>query len=1054
MADFFIHRPVFAWVIAILISLGGLLAVFTLPVESYPTVVPPQVVVSASYPGANADTVERTVTQVIEQQLKGIDGLLYFTGSSGSNGSTNITLTFETGTDPDTAVVQTQSRVAQAEPRLPLDVIQQGVSVQKANPGLLMVISLRSEDDSVGMYTLNNIVATQVLDPLQRLPGVGTVNQFGSEIGMRIWLNPDKLQAYGMSAAQVLSTVRQQNVQFASGSIGARPALPGQQITASVAAEGRFTSPEQFADIIVRADPNGAMVRLKDVARVELGPLSYAFENRAKGPTASFNIQTLPNANALEVAKAVKAKMAELDDTFPPGVQWVTVFDTTSFIEIAVQEVVLTLVEAVVLVFLVMLLFLQSFRATLIPMLVVPVALLGAGIGMYVLGFSINQLTLFAMVLAIGIVVDDAIVVIEAVERIMREEHLSPLEATRKAMRQITGAIIAITVVLSAVFIPAALQSGVVGGIYRQFALVIAVSMLFSAFLALSLTPALCASMLRPTHLKENPIFRAFNRAFTSSQAAYVRTLSTSLRHTPRWMASFAVLVVLAGVLYARLPTSFVPDEDLGIVVAIAELPPGASLDRTMATLERVEELLNKNDAIASISKVGGFSFIGQGENIGQCFIRLKHWNERDTTAQEVIQWAFRNVSGQINDARVLFISLPTIIGLGQVGGFDFYLEDRSGQGRPALDAALGTLLKETTQEKELARVRQNAVQPAPRLHLTVDRVQAQAMGVGVSDVYSAIQLMLAPVYVNDFFYEGRVRRVMMQADAPFRMTPDAFDNFYLPSTLDGDGTDRMIPLSSVVRSEWEVAAPTLSRFNGYPAVQVTGESAPGFSSGEAMTAMERIVREDLPGGFNFDWAGQALQERLSGNQAPLLFTLSVLIVFLCLAALYESWSTPVAVMLILPLGLLGAVLAVTLRGLPNDVFFKVGLITIIGLSAKNAILIVEFALEQQAHGKSLYDAVLEAARLRLRPILMTSFAFILGVFPLVVSTGAGANSRHAIGTGVVGGMMTAALLGVLLVPVFYVVVRRFMRDPLDETPSHAEPVAPTGEPPGRPAET
>ncbi len=1047
MAGFFINRPVFAWVLAILISIGGVFAFQTLPVESYPTVAPPQVQISTSYPGANADTVENTVTQVIEQQLKAIDGLLYFTASSNSNGGSSITLTFESGTDADTAVVQTQARVAQAQPRLPAEVIRQGVSVQKVNPSFLMVVTMSAKSGTLDLYHLNDFVASQVVDPLQRLPGVGLVLQFGGELGMRIWLNPDRLQAYGMSPAQVMEAVRSQNVQFATGSVGARPAVPGQQLQATVNAEGRFSSPSEFENIILRAETGGATVRLKDVARVEYGPQTYAFETRGKGPTAGFAIQTLPNANALAVGETVRAKMRELERTFPPGVAWGLAFDTTEFIDIAIKEVMYTLVEAVILVFLVMLLFLQSFRATLIPTLVVPVALLGAALGMYALGFSINQLTLFAMVLAIGIVVDDAIVVIEATERIMREEHLSPLEATRKAMGQITNAIVAITVVLAAVFIPAAMQTGTVGGIYRQFAMVIAVSMVFSAFLALTLTPALCATVLRSTHLNIG-FFHWFNRAFDRSQTAYVRTLSSSLRKTPRWMMSFAVLVVLAGFLYMRLPGGFVPDEDQGMVFSMLELPPGATLERTMATLDGVNDKLMQNDAVRITNRVGGFSFMGTGENMGQMFIGLQHWDEREQTAPQFLSWAWANVSARTDEARVLFMPMPTIMGLGQMGGFDFYLEDRTGEGRPALNQAMATLLQEAAKEPTVTQVRPNAAQPAPRLKLSIDRVQAEALGVDASEVYTAIQLMLAPVYVNDFIYAGRVRRLILQADAPYRMTPAAFNGFYLPSTQTRpDGQPRMIPLSNLVRTEWEVAAPALYRFNGYPAMQITGQAALGLSSGEAIETMERLVREKLPQGMNFDWAGLSLQEKVAGNQAPLLFAMALVVVFLCLAALYESWSTPVSVMLIVPLGLLGAVIAVTLRGLPNDVFFKVGLITIIGLSAKNAILIVEFALAEQQQGKTLYQAVLEAARLRLRPILMTSFAFILGVLPLVVSTGAGANARHSIGTGVVGGMVTAALLGVLLVPVFYVVVRRLMGDKLDEVLVPAGRIARTDEP-------
>jgi multidrug efflux pump len=1055
MPQFFIDRPVFAWVIAILITVAGLLAIFRLPAAAYPNIAPPQINISAVYPGANADTVEQAVTQVIEQQLTGINNLLYFTSSSSSDGESSITLTFEPGTDPDIAAVQTQNRSTLAEPRLPVEVTQQGITVSKANAGFLVAIGIRSEDDTFSSQALNNLLAARVLDPIRRIQGVGSANQFGSEYAMRIWLDPDKLHAYSMSPDDVLEKVRNQNVQFASGAIGEQPAPANQQFTAPVSAEGRFTAPEQFENIILRAEANGTTVRLKDVARVELGLSGYGFDVRLNDkPVAAFGVQLLPGANALEVARNVKAKMDELQQSFPAGVKWFIAFDSTTFITHAIKEVIITLVAAVVLVFIVMLVFLQSFRATVIPTLVVPAALMGAFIGMYALGFSINQLSLFGMVLAIGIVVDDAIVVIEAVERIMREEGLSPKEATRKAMGQITGPIITISVVLAAVFIPSAMQTGSVGVIYRQFALTIAISMLFSAFLALSFTPALCATLLRPTHLKANFIFRWFNRAYDRSQAAYTRRVDQSTYHAPRWMIAFAVLVVITGLLFARLPGSFLPDEDQGYTLGFVQLPPGATMNRTKEVLVDISARLRQHEAVNSIFQVAGFSFIGRGENVGILFIRMKDWADRKTKAADFVGWANGMAFMTVKNAQVFFANLPTISGLGQFGGFDFYLEDRSGQGHDALLAAQGTLMQKASQSKILANVRPNSLEPAPQLRLTLDRVQAQAMGLEVQDVFSAIRLMLAPVYVNDFYFEGRVLRVLMQADAPFRSSPDSVRHFYVPSTAPGTGTEAssadttmtpatlrttagastptMIPLSTVIKSDWIVASPSQSRYNGYAAVEITGQNAPGKSSGEAMKEMERIVADDLPRGFGFDWAGQSLQEILSGAEAPLLFALSILVVYLCLAALYESWSTPLSVMLIVPLGVLGALLAVSLRFLPNDVYFKVGLITIIGLAAKNAILIVEFAVDEQAKGKSLHAAVVEAARLRLRPILMTSFAFILGVMPLVVSTGAGANARRAIGTGVVGGMLTAALLGVLFVPVFYVAIRRLMGDKLN----------------------
>ena len=1046
MPQFFIDRPVFAWVLAILIMLAGALAIVNLPAEAYPEIAPPQVNVSTFYPGADAATIERTVTQVIEQQLTGLDGLLYFTSTSSSDGSASITLTFETGTDPDIAAVQTQNRVALATPRLPAEVIEQGVVTSKSTAGFLIALAIRSEDGALDSGELNNILASRVLDQVQRIPGVGSANQFGSEYAMRIWLNPDRLHAYGLAASRVLEVIRDQNVQFASGSIGTDPAVPGQQFSAPLIAEGRFTSTEDFENIILRAETGGSTVRLKDVARVALGPFTYGFDVRFENqPVAGFGVQLLPGANGLDVARRVKEKMAELAQTFPAGVAWSVVFDSTTFIIISIREVLYTLIAAVVLVFIVMLVFLQSIRATLIPTLVVPAALMGAFVGMYVAGFSINQLSLFGMVLAIGIVVDDAIVVIEAVERIMREEGLSPREATRKAMGQITGAIVTITVVLAAVFVPSALQSGATGAIYRQFALTIAGSMLFSAFLALSFTPALCAHMLKPAHLAPNFVFRWFNRAYDRSQRAYIRVVAESLRHAPRWMAAFAVLVVVGGFLFARLPGSFVPEEDQGYSIGIVQLPPGSALNRTMDVMSQMSAVIGSHEAVLDVFQVGGFSFIGQGENAGIMFIHLKPWDERKASASEFNHWANGALWGSIKDATVFVVNLPTIRGLGSFGGFDFFLEDHAGKGHDALMAAQGVLLAKAAQNPLVTNVSASTLADAPRLNMKVDRVQAQAMGLSVSDVYAAIRMMLAPVYVNDFFYQGRVLRVMVQADAPYRMDADALDRIYVPSTrasasdstadTSGSAADfSMIPLASVVRAEWGVGPPSTARYNGFPAVEITGQPGPGASSGEAMREMERIVQQELPEGFGYDWAGQSLQEILSGAQAPMLFLLSILVVYLCLAALYESWATPLAVMLIVPLGILGAILAVTLRGLPNDVFFKIGLITIIGLAAKNAILIVEFAVNEHATGKSLRESVLEAARLRLRPILMTSFAFILGVMPLVVSTGPGANARRAIGTGVAGGMLSAALLGVLLAPVFYVVVRRLLGESLDAT--------------------
>ncbi|HVK53109.1 MAG TPA: multidrug efflux RND transporter permease subunit [Pseudoxanthomonas sp.] len=1032
MPKFFIDKPIFAWVVAILISLGGVIAIFGLGVESYPNIAPPQVVVNATYPGASAETTEQAVTQVIEQQLTGIDNLLYFSSSSNSNGGASITLTFQTGTDPDIAQVQVQNKVALAQPRLPTEVVQQGVVVAKANAGFLMVAALRSTNPSVDRNQLNDIIGSRVLDQIARIPGVGNTQQFGSEYAMRIWMDPNKLQGFGLSTTEVLTAIRGQNVQFAAGSIGADPAPEGQGFTATVTTEGRFTSPDQFENIILRADADGTTVRLKDVARVGIGATSYGFDTQWNGaPTGGFAVMLLPGANALNVAGAIRAKMDELQPSFPQGVTWFSPYDSTSFVRISIEEVVKTLFEAVVLVFLVMLIFLQNIRATIIPTLVIPVALLGTFLGMTVIGFTINQLTLFGMVLAIGIVVDDAIVVIENVERIMTEEKLPPKEATRKAMDQITGAVIAITVVLSAVFIPSALQGGSAGEIYKQFALTIAIAMVFSAFLALGFTPALCATLLKPTeHHKSNFIFRTFNKYYDKVQHTYVGHIGSAVKHAPRWMVAFAALSLLCGFLFTRMPGSFLPEEDQGYALAIVQLPPGASMERTDRVFTQVRGVLEKMEGFEGMMQVTGFSFVGQGENVGMAFIKLKDWGDRDVDAATFIQQANGALFG-IKEASIFVVNLPTVNGLGQFGGFDMYLQDRTGQGQAALTQARNILLgKAAAKQDLLTGVRPNGLEDSPQLKLTVDRVQAQAMGLQVNDIYNAIGLMLAPVYVNDFFYEGRIKRVSMQADAPYRTGPDSLANFYTPSSLQNGA---MIPLSNVVKAEWETNSPSLTRYNGYAAVNIVGSQAPGRSSGEAMKAMEDIVEQDLPQGFGFDWTGMSYQEILAGNTATLLLVLSIVVVFLCLAALYESWSIPVSVLLVVPLGVLGAIVFALLRGLPNDIFFKIGLITIIGLAAKNAILIVEFAVEQRREGKTLRDSVIEAARLRFRPILMTSFAFIMGVLPMAISTGAGANARHAIGTGVIGGMVFATFLGLLLIPVFFVAVRRMLGDKMDE---------------------
>jgi multidrug efflux pump len=1029
MPQFFIDRPIFAWVIAILITLGGTIAILNLPIEAYPTIAPPSVRVRANYPGANAQVVQSTVTQVIEQNLSGIDHLLYFSSSSDSTGSSDITLYFDPGTDLDTAAVQTQNAVNSAEPRLPQAVQNRGVTVRKSTGGHVMGISLQDKSGRLNPAALNNLIAAQFVDPISRIEGVGSVDQFGSPYAMRIWLDPLKLKGYGLTASDALDAIRSQNVMFAAGSVGAQPAMNGQGITATVTAESSFTTPEQFRQIILRTEPDGTTVTLGDVARVELGSESYGNFSRLNGhPVASFGISLLPGANALAVSNAVLAKMKELAQNLPAGVSWSVPFESYTFVRVSIEEVVKTLAEAIVLVFLVMLLFLQILRATLIPTLVVPVALTGTFLGLYVLGFSINVLSLFGMVLAIGIVVDDAIVVVENIERIMREEGLPAKEASRKGMQQITGAVIAVTTVLASVFVPAALMSGSVGAIYRQFSVTIAISMLLSALMALSFTPALCASILRPEHEHANRFLRAFNNGYESMARHYLSRLGKAVRHTPRWMLGYGLAIVVAVVLLWNLPSSFVPQEDQGEVVASIQLPPGATTGRTRQVMEEVERIVGNDPAVSNVFTIGGFSFSGHGENVGMAFIHLKDWSDRSRTADDVIN-DFNAQFAKIRDAQVYAMNQAVIRGLGRFAGFDFELEDRGGLGHRALMDAKDKLIAEAAKDKRLANVHVNGQPDSPTVDMQVDRVQAQSMGLSVTDVHNAIQLMLSQVYANDFYYGGRVLRVQVQADAPFRMNPSDIGQFY---TRSSNGT--MVPLSSVVDTKWSLASPELDRYNGVGSISLTGTPAQGYSSGDAITAMQELVAKYLPTSFGYEWSGQSRQEILSGAQAPMLFGLSIFVVFLCLCALYESWSIPVAVMLVIPLGVLGSVALTSIRGLEDDVYFKIGLIAIIGLSVKNAILIVQFAVDLQKQGKGLIVATLEACRIRLRPILMTSIAFILGVLPLAISTGAGANSRHAIGTGVIGGMIGATALGVMLVPLFYVVVRRLLGDKSDGT--------------------
>jgi len=1023
---FFIDRPIFAWVIAIIIVLGGYLALRQLPVASYPSVAPPALSINVSYPGASARVIEETAIALIEQELNGIENLLYMESAAEQNLGT-ITLTFQAGTNLDLASVETQNRIKRAEPRLPEEVRRLGVTVLKSARNFLMIVALFSPDKTLDNVALGSYAAANVLESIRRTPGVGEAILFGTEYAMRLWLRPDRLQAFGLTPADVARAVRTQNVQIATGELGQIPAVPGQEYAATIVTQGRLSTPEEFGDIIIRSDGRGAAVRVRDVARVELGAQDYNIAARVDGqPTAALAVRLAPGANALDTAKAVNAQMAELAKYFPPGISWMVPYDTSTFVDISISEVVKTLIEAMILVVLVMYLFLENVRATFIPAIVVPVALFGALIGLYFFGYSINVLTLFAMVLAIAIVVDDAIVVVENVERIMSEEGLPPREATQKAMGQIVNAIVAISVVLSAVFVPMIFFGGSVGAIYRQFAVTLILTMGFSALMALTLTPALCATLLKHQPgsddvLPSTGFFGWWNRFFAATVRRYTGTTRQMLGKPGRWLVLYATILAATGWLFMKLPGSFLPSEDQGYFINIVQLPSGATRERTLEVLTTIEQHYLKQKEVDHVIGVAGFSFFGRGQNAAIAFVRLKSWDERPLKENGVESLVKRaNMAFfRIKQAMVFAINVPPIPELAAVGGFDFRLQDRGGLGREKLMEARNMALGMAGKHPMLAGVRPEGQEPGPQLYLDIDRPKARALGIDMGDLNDTLQATLGTAYINDFVRQGRILRVQMQADADTRRTPE--DILRLPvRNARGD----MVPLAEIASAKWIVGAPRLERYNGLPAVKLSGGPAPGRSTGDAMAAMSEIAAQ-LPAGIGFEWSGSSFEERLSGSQAPFLFAVSLIVVFLCLAALYESWSVPFAVMLVVPLGIFGAVMAVTLRGLPNDVYFKVGLIAIIGLSAKNAILIIEFARELQEQGKELIEATLEACRLRFRPILMTSIAFMFGVLPLAISTGAGANSRHAIGTGVIGGMFSATALAVFLVPVFFVVVRR-----------------------------
>ncbi|MFM5697092.1 efflux RND transporter permease subunit [Aeromonas veronii] len=1029
MARFFIDRPIFAWVIALVIMLAGSLAIIKLPVAQYPSIAPPAVGISASYPGASAKTVEDSVTQIIEQNMTGLDHLLYMSSQSDSAGRVSVTLTFQPGTDPDIAQVQVQNKLQQAMSLLPQEVQQQGIRVQKTSSSFLMVAAFISSDGSMNNDDLADYVVSNIKEPLSRLDGVGDITLFGSQYSMRVWLDPNKLNRVQMTPGDVQAAIKAQNAQVAFGKLGGTPSVEDQQFTATIMGQTRLSTVEQFNDILLRVNQDGSKVRLKDVARVELAGESYDADALYNGQsTAAVAIKLATGANALDTAEKVRAKLNELSDYFPANMEIVYPYDTTPFVKISIEEVVQTLIEAIFLVFCVMYLFLQNFRATLIPTIAVPVVLLGTFGVMAAFGFSINTLTMFGMVLAIGLLVDDAIVVVENVERLMSEEDLSPLEATRKSMTQITGALVGIALVLSAVFVPMAFFGGSTGAIYRQFSLTIVSAMVLSVLVALILTPALCATLLKPMKHGEfgakRGFFGWFNRAFDAGTNRYQSGVRKVIKQGVRYSLIYGAMLAVLAVLFMRMPTSFLPEEDQGVIMSMVQLPVGATKQRTEVVLADMRDyfLKNEKDNVDSVLTVSGFSFAGSGQNAGMAFIKLKDWSERkspDRSANAIIGRAMGYLFN-IKEAQVFAFNLPPIPELGTATGFDFFLQDRGGIGHDKLMAARNQLLGMAAQDPTLVRVRPNGMEDTPQLDIKIDYEKALAQGLSIADINNTLATAWGSSYVNDFVDRGRIKKVYMQADAPFRMNPEDLKLWYVRNSA-----GQMVPFSAFASTEWSFGSPRLERYNGVPAMEIVGEAAPGKSTGDAMAAIEQMVKQ-LPEGVGIEWTGLSFQERQAGSQAPALYAISLLVVFLCLAALYESWSIPFSVMLVVPLGVLGAIVAATLRGLENDVYFQVGLLTTIGLSAKNAILIVEFAKELYDKGMGLGEAVVEAARLRLRPILMTSLAFILGVLPLVISSGAGASSRNAIGTGVMGGMISATVLAIFFVPLFFVLVMRY----------------------------
>lgn len=1029
MSRFFIDRPIFAWVLAIFVMLAGILAIRSLPVAQYPSIAPPAISIQASYPGASARTLEDTVTQVIEQKMKGLDGLLYMSSTSESNGSATLTLTFSADTDPDIAQVQVQNKLSLATPLLPEEVQRQGVSVAKSARNFLMVVGFVSEDGSMNNIDIGDYVSSNVLDIISRVNGVGEVQLFGSQYAMRIWLDPAKLLKYSLTPADISAAISAQNAQVSAGQLGALPAVSGQQLNATVTAQSRLQTPEQFRNIFVKTNADGSVVRLSDVADVELGGENYGVVARFNGkPASGLGVKLASGANALDTADGVKAALAELEPFFPEGLTTVVPYDTTPFVSLSIEKVVSTLIEAVVLVFLVMYLFLQNFRATLIPTIAVPVVLLGTFAILQVFGFSINTLTMFAMVLAIGLLVDDAIVVVENVERVMTEENLSPLEATRKSMDEIKGALVGIAMVLSAVFVPMAFFPGSTGVIYRQFSITLVTAMSLSVLVALILTPALCATMLKPSHVHNDKslfgrFFLGFNRGFDKTNSGTQGFVSRMIKHSKRYLLIYGLIVGGMVFIFSQLPSAFLPDEDQGILFNQVSLPAGATTEQTLKVVEKMEHhfLEDQSEAVKSIFTVTGFSFAGSGQNAAIGFVGLKHWDERQRPDLSVGAVAGKAMGyfSTIKEAFVFAFPPPAVVELGTANGFTLYLQDRVGLGHDKLLEARNMFLGMAAQNPVLSGVRPNGQEDKPELELDIDLAKAEALGLTQADINNTLSTAWGSRYVNDFIDRGRVKKVYLQGTPESRMVPEDLDKWYVRNA-NGD----MVPFTAFAQSYWTYGSPRLERYNGFSAMEIQGAAAPGYSTGQAMAEVEKMVKK-LPPGVAFEWTGISYEERLSGGQAPLLYALSLLVVFLCLAALYESWSVPAAVMLIVPLGVFGASIASFVFNLSNDIYLQVGLLTTIGLASKNAILIVEFAIHKMDEGMKLVDAAVAAIRLRLRPIFMTSMAFVCGVLPLAIASSAGSGAQNALGIAVIGGTLASSTIVVLFVPLFFVLVRR-----------------------------